>query len=171
MTRPDGDESAIRIPADRLTLEGVTPAAARDLSNGGDGGFAWVEGGPYQTTRSAAGMTVKAYESGRHRPEWGMFALVRHADGRAVGGMGFHGVPDEEGRAEIGYDLAASARGHGYATEALRALSAWALRRNDVRLLVATVDRDNVPSQRVVQRAGFIAAGGDEEEFVYEMRP
>jgi RimJ/RimL family protein N-acetyltransferase len=72
---------------------------------------------------------------------------------------------------EIGYDLAASARGHGYATEALRALSAWALARDDVRLLVATVDRDNVPSQRVVQRAGFVAVGGDEEEIFYEMRP
>jgi RimJ/RimL family protein N-acetyltransferase len=159
------------IPAERITLEGVTPAAARDLCNGGDGGFAWVEGGPHETTRSAAGMAVKAYEGGVHRPEWGMFVLVRHSDGRAVGGMGFHAAPDEEGRVEIGYDLAASARGHGYATEALRALSAWALARDDVRLLVATVDRDNVPSQRVVQRAGFVAVGGDEEEIFYEMRP
>ncbi|MEV5006482.1 GNAT family N-acetyltransferase [Streptomyces sp. NPDC056159] len=159
------------IPADRLTLEGVTPAAARDLSDGGDGGFPWVEGGPYEGTQGAAGATVKAYEGGVYRPEWGMFVLVRQEDGRAVGGMGFHGVPDEEGRAEVGYDLAVSARGHGYATEALRALSGWALAQDDVRLLVATVDRANLPSQRVVTRAGFVAVREGEEEFFYELRP
>ncbi|MFE4408844.1 GNAT family N-acetyltransferase [Streptomyces sp. NPDC093064] len=159
------------IPADRLTLAGVTPAAARDLSDGGDGGFPWVEGGPYEGTQGAAGATVKAYEGGVYRPEWGMFVLVRQEDGRAVGGMGFHGVPDEEGRAEVGYDLAVSARGHGYATEALRALSGWALARDDVRLLVATVDRANLPSQRVVTRAGFVAVREGEEEIFYELRP
>ncbi|MFB6959137.1 GNAT family N-acetyltransferase [Streptomyces sp. NPDC056309] len=159
------------IPADRLTLEGVTPAAARDLSDGGDGGFPWVEGGPYEGTQGAAGMTVKAYEGGAYRPEWGMFVLVRREDGCAVGGMGFHGVPDEEGRVEVGYDLAVSARGHGYATEALRALSGWALARDDVRLLVATVDRANLPSQRVVTRAGFVAVREGEEEIFYELRP
>ncbi|MBV7696745.1 GNAT family N-acetyltransferase [Streptomyces sp. TRM70350] len=159
------------IPADRLTLEGVTPRAAADLAAGGDGGFEWVEGGPFEGTREAAGMTVKAYESGVHRPEFGLFVLVRHEDGRAIGGMGFHGVPDEDGRAEIGYDLTEPARGHGYATEALRALADWALAREDVRSLFATVERDNVPSQGVMERTGFVQVSeGDDEEVAYELR-
>ncbi|WP_234435837.1 GNAT family N-acetyltransferase [Streptomyces sp. NRRL S-813] len=157
------------IPAERLTLQGVTPAAARDLDRGGDGGFAWVGGGPYEGTRAAAGMVAKAYESGVHRPEWGMFVLVRREDGGAVGAMGFHGPPDGEGRAEVGYDLTEPARGHGYATEALRALSAWALARDDVRRLYARVDRDNVPSQRVAARAGFVQVADDEEQLAYEL--
>ncbi|MET7450740.1 GNAT family N-acetyltransferase [Streptomyces sp. NPDC005574] len=149
------------LPAARLTLQGVTPAAAADLRAGGDGGFEWVEDGPFEGTRDAAGMTVKAYESGVHRPEFGLFVLVRREDGRAVGGMGFHGAPDEDGRAEIGYDLAESVRGNGYATEALRALADWALARDDVPSLFATVDRDNPPSQAVLGRAGFVRVGGD----------
>ncbi|MFD7459020.1 MULTISPECIES: GNAT family N-acetyltransferase [unclassified Streptomyces] len=163
------------LPAGRLTLEGVTPAAAADLAAGGDGGFDWVEGGPYEGTREAAAMTLKAYETGVHRPEFGLFVLVRKEDERAVGGMGFHGPPEEDGRTEIGYDLAPSARGNGYATEALRALAAWALARPDVRSLFATVERANVPSQRVVARAGFrpvevadVAPGG--ELLAYELR-
>ena len=156
---------------DRLTLQGVTPAAAADLVNGGDGGFEWIEGGPYEGTREAATFLLKAYASGVHRPEFGVFALVRHEDGRAVGGMGFHGVPDEEGRTEVGYDLAEGARGRGYATEALRALSAWALARDDVRTVFATIDRGNLASQAVVTRAGFKKVGEDEEEneFAYEL--
>ncbi|WP_367322293.1 GNAT family N-acetyltransferase [Streptomyces sp. HUAS ZL42] len=151
------------LPADRLTLEGVTPAAAADLQAGGDGGFEWIEGGPFEGTREAAGMAVKAYEAGVHRPEFGLFVLVRHDDGRAIGGIGFHGAPDEDGRAEVGYDLVESARGHGYATEALRTLSQWALARDDVRTLLATIEHDNAPSQRVVARAGFTRATVEQE--------
>ncbi|MET8246056.1 GNAT family N-acetyltransferase [Streptomyces sp. NPDC005202] len=158
------------LPTERLTLQGVTPAAAHDLRLGGDGGFAWIDGGLFEGTREAAGMVAKAYEGGTHRPEWGLFVLVRRQDGQAIGGMGFHGAPDEEGRAEVGYDLAETARGQGYATEALRALSAWALARDDVRVLFARVDRDNLPSQRVVSRAGFVQVSEDEEQLAYELR-
>ncbi|MFH9571990.1 GNAT family N-acetyltransferase [Streptomyces sp. NPDC017230] len=158
------------VPAERLTLQGVTPAAATDLAAGGDGGFEWVEGGPFPGTRDAAGMLLKAYEAGVHRPEWGVFVLVRRQDGRAVGGMGFHGAPDEEGRVEIGYDLAEAARGHGYATEGLRALSAWALAREEVVSVFATTEPANLASQAVIVRAGFTRVAGDEKQLAYELR-
>lgn len=151
------------IDAERLTLTGVRPAAAYDLALGGNGGFDWVEGGPFDGTRRAAGMLTKAYEEGVHRPEFGVFALVRHEDGRAVGAMGFHGVPDDGGLAEVGYDLAESARGQGYACEALRALADWALARDDVRQLRAVIDEDNLASQRVAERAGFKRATTGED--------
>ncbi|MFK4099814.1 GNAT family N-acetyltransferase [Streptomyces sp. NPDC019531] len=157
------------LPTERLTLQGVTPASAADLAAGGDGGFEWVEDGPFDGTREAAGMTIKAYEAGVHRPEFGLFTLVRREDGRAIGGMGFHGAPDEDGRTEVGYDLAESARGHGYATEALRALSDWALARDDVRGLCATIEPDNAPSQRVIARAGFARASVEDEQAYGEM--
>nr|WP_190017590.1 GNAT family N-acetyltransferase [Streptomyces lucensis] len=156
------------IPAERLALTGVRPAAARDLRLGGDGGFEWIDGGPYEGTREASGFLVKAYEAGVHRPEFGVFALVRHEDGRAIGGIGFHGAPDEEGRVEIGYDLVEGARGQGYATEAARALAEWALSRDDVDLVFATVERDNAPSQRVLERAGFTRATVEEDRIARE---
>jgi RimJ/RimL family protein N-acetyltransferase len=155
---------------ERLTLQGITPAAARDLVMGGDGGFLWLEGGPFEGTREAASFLLKAYEGGVHRPEFGVFVLVRTEDGQAVGGMGFHGVPDEEGRVEIGYDLVEGARGNGYATEALRALADWASAREDVTALFATIDRDNLPSQAVVTRAGFRGVSEDEEGLAYELQ-
>ncbi|MFF3889114.1 GNAT family N-acetyltransferase [Streptomyces sp. NPDC001914] len=157
------------IGTERLTLQGVTPAAAADLHAGGTGGFAWIEGGPFEGTRFAAGMVVSSYEEGAHRAEWGMFVLVRREDGLAVGGIGFHGVPDAEGHAEVGYDLAESARGRGYATEALRALAETALARDDVKLLIAAVEQENAPSQRVVARAGFTRASEDVEKAAREL--
>ncbi|MEV5435029.1 GNAT family N-acetyltransferase [Streptomyces sp. NPDC052682] len=158
------------LPTDRLTLEGVTPAAAMDLASGGDGGFTWLTGGPIEGTREGAGIGVKQYEAGVLRPQWGMYVLVRREDDRAVGAMGFHGAPDEDGRVEVGYDLVPDARGHGYATEALRALSAWSLRQDGVRAVTAVIDRANVPSQNVVTRAGFTRVAENEEQLVYELR-
>ncbi|MFH8339880.1 GNAT family N-acetyltransferase [Streptomyces sp. AM6-12] len=159
------------LATERLTLSGVRPAAARDLALGGDGGFEWAGGEPEEGTREAARMLVKAYEAGAHRPEFTVFALVRAEDGRAVGALGFHGAPDEEGRTEIGYNLVEGARGQGYATEALHALSRWALARDDVRTLYARAQRTNTASQAVLTRAGFRPAGAlDDRLLAYELR-
>ncbi|MDH6226379.1 GNAT family N-acetyltransferase [Streptomyces sp. MJP52] len=161
------------IEAERLTLEGLTVPAAADLALGGDGGLDWVDGGPFDGTREGAGLVVAAYGKGAFRPEWGSYALVRREDDRAVGSMGFHGPPDAEGRVEIGYDLATAARGHGYATEALRALAAWALAQESVGTVTARVDPGNTASRRVLERAGFLRTGHLEEDggvLVFERR-
>ncbi|MGW0869734.1 GNAT family N-acetyltransferase [Streptomyces sp. NPDC002740] len=158
-----------RIPTERLTLEGITPSAAAGLRAGGGGGYVWVGGEPFEGTRDAAGMIVRAYVSGVLRPEFGLYVLVRREDGRAVGSMSFHAAPDEDGRAEVGYDLVEAARGHGYATEALRALAGWALARDDVRRLFAVVEHANAPSRGVLERAGFMKVAAGDEEDAYEL--
>ncbi|MPY63029.1 GNAT family N-acetyltransferase [Streptomyces spongiae] len=161
--------NALVIPAERLALHAITPAAAADLAAGGTGGFDWIEGGPAEGTRVGAGMLVKLYETGMLRAEWGMYALVGAEDGRALGALGFHSAPDEEGRTEIGYDLVEGARGHGYMTEALRTLADWARGREDVRSLFAVVDKGNAASQGVVTRAGFQQVSDDGEQLAYAL--
>ncbi|CAM5510867.1 GNAT family N-acetyltransferase OS=Streptomyces alboniger OX=132473 GN=CP975_15710 PE=4 SV=1 [Streptomyces alboniger] len=81
---------------------------------------------------------------------------MRTEDEVAVGGMGFHGPPDDEGRVEVGYDLAEAARGRGHATTALRALSGWALAHPDVGSLLALTEPSNLASQAVLARAGYV---------------
>ncbi|MEV6121912.1 GNAT family N-acetyltransferase [Streptomyces sp. NPDC052077] len=172
-TRPAAWEwrNNLVLPAGRLRLHGLTPAAALDLATGGDGGFDWVASGPFQGTRDASRMLVTAYEAGAHRPEWGVFVLVRAEDGRAVGAIGFHGPPNGENRAEIGYDLAVDGRGRGYATEALRALSAWPPAREGGTRLLAMTEPDNTASQAVLTRAGYVLTRREEETglLVYEL--
>ncbi|QMU66869.1 GNAT family N-acetyltransferase [Streptacidiphilus sp. P02-A3a] len=155
------DRQATVLRSERLELRPIDPAAAADLSNGGDGGFTWAPGGPYEGTRDACTMIASAVLSGVFDPDWGTYAVVRSVDGVAVGGIGFHGPPSE-GSTEIGYDLADSARGNGYATEAARAVCAHALARDGVEAVVAHTEPGNTASQAVVGRVGFVRDGEGE---------
>lgn len=73
---------------------------------------------------------------------------------RMVGSIGFHGVPDDRGRLEIGCRIHPAHRGRGYAAEAMAALVDWATSRYGVtRFLVAIPARqdpgDLVPLEMV----------------------
>jgi RimJ/RimL family protein N-acetyltransferase len=155
--------STVVARTDRIELRVITPAAAAELAGGtGDGGFAWAPGGPYEGTRTACGMIVKAVEGGVYDPVWSAFAIIRLEDGAALGGVGFHGPP-QAGSVEIGYDLAESARGQGFATEAVGLLTAYALAVPEVGVVLAHTDPDNTASQAVLLRSGF-ARDGDGED-------
>lgn len=91
-------------------------------------------------------------EHGEQRP-FGFYRITRAADGQAIGGIGFKGQP-RDGSVEVGFGLAPSARGNGYAAEALIALLIVAADHGLDRA-VADTDRGNIASQRTLERAGF----------------
>ncbi len=100
---------------------------------------------------------------------------LRHDDPRTVVGMvGFHGRPDREGRAEVGYEIFEPHRRQGYAREAVVGLLEWAARRHGVRRFLAAIAPDNEPSLRLALGLGFRQVGAqvDEDdglEFVFEL--
>jgi len=59
----------------------------------------------------------------------------------------------------IGYWVARTARGHGVATRATKILSHWAVTNGGVQRLELTTDPENIPSQRVAEKAGFTREG------------
>ena len=57
--------------------------------------------------------------------------------------------------------------GRGYMPEALSALTALALEREDIFRVQAFCDVENVPSQRALEKAGFFREGRHERFFVH----
>lgn len=57
-----------------------------------------------------------------------VLGIFRADDGALVGGTGFNRIVHDSADAELGYWLAADARGRGYCTEAVGALIDWGLR-------------------------------------------
>ncbi len=77
-------------------------------------------------------------------------------DGLVVGECGTHGPPDPDGTVEIRYGIAPSEQGHGFATEACAALTAWLLTQSGVGRVAASVHAAGNPaSRRVLERCGF----------------
>lgn len=89
-----------------------------------------------------------------------------------AGDFCFKGLGDD-GVIEIGYGLKEEYRHHGYMTEAVKAITGWALSQESVKQVEAETDAENIDSQKVLFQSGFVSNGkvGEEEpRFVYEGR-
>jgi RimJ/RimL family protein N-acetyltransferase len=138
------------LETERLRLEPLDVATARAIVAGHRDGQAWHAEFPSVDDQDAATMTL------RHgNATFGCLVVVEKASGLAVGTIGFGGPPDDDGTVMVGYGLVPSARNHGYATEALRALVEYAFAQPPVRTLTADPLRDNVASHRVLEKTGF----------------
>jgi RimJ/RimL family protein N-acetyltransferase len=76
------------------------------------------------------------------------------ASGRVLCAAGA-GEHDDLHEPEIFYNLLPEARGNGYAKEAAKAVTEWALSSYDIPYIIATVDVNNIASQRVVESCRY----------------
>jgi RimJ/RimL family protein N-acetyltransferase len=151
----------------RLQLHAIDAAEGERIVAGSAGPTdAWAPDFPFEGDVGAVGGFLRATAAhGEQRP-FGFYRITRLADGRAVGGIGFKGQPDG-GCVEIGYGLAPSARGHGYAAEAVVALLTMAADHGLFKVIAETT-ADNIASQRTLIRAGFRLVDTDAELHHYE---
>lgn len=82
------------------------------------------------------------------------FGIFERETGCVLGAVGA-GAHDDLHETEIFYNLLPSARGKGYAAEAARAITVWALANYPVPYLIATAEVDNLPSQKVLERCEY----------------
>lgn len=145
-----------RIQSERLCLRQLEADEARALLQGkADPARPWMAGYPMQGTLIAVEAFVRAIDNGADPGAYGVYQVVRSSDDVVVGDIGFHGPPNPAGSVTVGYGLVPGARGQGFATEALRAVVAWALAQPEVVVVEADTTHANLPSQRVMERAGM----------------
>ena len=86
---------------------------------------------------------------------WVQFTVEERDGGRLVGDVGISAVDGEPGVAKIGYTIAPAFQGRGYATEAVRALVAYAFETLGAERVRAFAAAENVPSVRVAENVGL----------------
>lgn len=91
------------------------------------------------------------------------FGVIHRESNMMVGTTGFRGPPDDDGVVEIGYGIAPSYQGRGYATEAAAALVAFAFDHDAVRVVRAHTRPDANASTRVLAKCGFTFTGPVED--------
>jgi ribosomal-protein-alanine N-acetyltransferase len=89
---------------------------------------------------------------------WLYRAAVLRETGEVVARGGFHASPDADGTVELGYRVQPAWRGQGLATELAQGLLEWARSQGVARCLASTVP-DNLPSQAVLAKLGFVRTG------------
>ena len=96
-----------------------------------------------------------------------VLAVERH--GRVIGDVSLHlrTVAPETRVAEMGWLQLTAEGGHGYATEAARAMLDLAFGELRACLVTAVVDRSNVSSARLALRLGFRLAGGTAQRITF----
>jgi RimJ/RimL family protein N-acetyltransferase len=80
-------------------------------------------------------------------------------DGEFAGTIGLHTLRLSDHCAEVGYWIAEKYRGQGICTEALILITDFSLDVMQFRRLEALADIENLPSQRVMERAGYNREG------------
>jgi [ribosomal protein S5]-alanine N-acetyltransferase len=154
----------------RLRLPLVTHAEAADM-RAGRRDPSWHPSYPRPDDVDAASMVREGLTWGpRHividrssgvPAESGAQRAISWGGGLAVGSIGLFGPP-EDGEVEVGYGLVEEARGHGLATEALKALLVETDRLG-VRVRAGVLP-DNAPGLRVVAGCGFTELRGTDDE-------
>ena len=87
---------------------------------------------------------------------WNGFVVTGPDSDIAQGEVLFRIEEIENSRAEIGYRIAPSAMGKGYATEASRILIAYLFKEFDIHKVVAKCDPRNIASYRVMEKLGMV---------------
>jgi [ribosomal protein S5]-alanine N-acetyltransferase len=87
----------------------------------------------------------------------GAFYVLVAGDGSVLGR--FNLVFAGDGTAELGYRVAQHVAGRGVATATVQELCQLAAARHGLRTLKAATARENVASQKVLAKAGFVPAG------------
>jgi [ribosomal protein S5]-alanine N-acetyltransferase len=87
----------------------------------------------------------------------GAFYVLLAEDGSVLGRFNLYRF--EDGTAELGYRVAQHVAGRGVATATVRELCRLAAARHGLRTLRAATSRNNVASQKVLAKAGFMPVG------------
>ena len=114
-----------------------------------------------------AELVRNAIEHYRSRPTNAGFAITDASSGSLLGNISLIILEEERGWAEVMYWLAAPARGRGAATQAVNTIVRWAFETLPIDGIELRTDPDNTASQRVAQRAGFVARGKRGESLIF----
>lgn len=87
---------------------------------------------------------------------WHTFWMFILKDSKTIiGSACFKGTPDIDGAVEIGYGTNELFQNKGYTSEAVCSLCRWALTQAGVKSVIAETEKDNIPSQKVLEKNGF----------------
>ncbi|MCF1749840.1 GNAT family N-acetyltransferase [Mariniradius sediminis] len=85
-----------------------------------------------------------------------LWTAISKEENKMIGDLCIVGEPNEAGEIEIGYGTYDEFQGMGYMTEMVGGIVNWAKTQPMVKSIVASTDKPNLASHKVLQKNGFI---------------
>lgn len=111
------------------------------------------EGWPAQELKEVAPYFIKVLSESPDMTGRLCWFIVEKEQNIVIGSIGFKAKPDKDGVVEIGFGIDPSFRRNGYATEAVKVFTGWALSQNDIQKVTAECEPDNKSSIKVLEKA------------------
>jgi ribosomal-protein-alanine N-acetyltransferase len=85
-----------------------------------------------------------------------LWVLVHKSQKVIIGDISFKGAPSDKGLVEIGYGTFPEFRGNGFMTEAVGKMTYWAFSHQEVNIILAETDKENIASQKILNKNKFV---------------
>lgn len=126
---------------DQLELAQITP-------------YKVAAGYPSEKYKEIIPYKIKRYSEYPWENEWEGI-IIHNASQTIMGDMGFRRKDGDQDQLELGYSIAPTYQGNGYATEMAKAMVKWGLKQQEIKKIVASCDPSNIASVRVLEKAGL----------------
>lgn len=99
-----------------------------------------------------------------------LWTIILKESNKMVGDVCFKGEPNIDGEIEISYGTHFGFRRNGYMTEAVGEMLKWAKMQSNVLKVLASTEKSNISSQRVLRNNGFSQIGEADGNIYWEIR-
>ncbi|MGG3122723.1 GNAT family protein [Priestia megaterium] len=113
---------------------------------------------PFKTIHEAL-EEISWYESILNKKTGIRWGMTLKGEGKVIGSCGFLNRVPQHYRTEVGYELSRNYWGYGIASEALEVVIRYGFKYFKFQRIEALIEPPNIPSQKLVEKQGFIKEG------------
>lgn len=109
-------------------------------------------------------------DAGKNQLYSTLWTIISKAENKMVGDLCFVGEPNSKAEIEIGYGTYEEFQNKGFMTEAVRGMIEWARKQQGVQSMIASTEKNNVPSYSVLLKNNFIKTGETDEMYNWSLK-
>lgn len=98
-----------------------------------------------------------------------LWTAISKTENKMIGDLCIIGEPNADGEIEIGYGTYEEFQGKGYMTEIVSGIIEWTKTQKSVNAIIATTEKTNAASFKVLQKNNFIKIGETETSFNWKL--
>ena len=150
---------SIRIESDKLILRQFSPCDAKELHEICEEPYIlkWMPDWKcsLEQRKELLAWFEKQYPLATKQTARVMLAVTLKPAGNIIGMVGIGNKKEVDNEIEIAYFISRKHSGKGYISQAAKMIVQWAFSSLEMDYIIAIVETDNYPSQRVVEKCGF----------------